>query len=130
MATLELSFGLEDRSWISGFPIPDVPVLKAGSRGLTYPEGLTIYTDHTELTLAQPLEIKDIVSDIIQDSSHAKMLQEEALKEMEARRRMRATIVPTGVDAVKRVLRTTGEPVTLFGERPVSCRLQVAEILD
>lgn len=50
------------------------------------------------------------------------MLQEEALKEMEARRRMRATIVPTIVEAVKRVLRTMGEPATLFGERAVSCR--------
>ncbi len=50
------------------------------------------------------------------------MLQEEALKEMEARRRMRATIVPTIVEAVKQVLRSMGEPVTLFGERPVSHR--------
>ena len=62
---------------------------------------------------------KDKLEVALQESSHAKMLQEEALKEMEARRRMRATIVPTGVDAVKRVLRSLGEPVTLFGERPV-----------
>ena len=68
------------------------------------------------------------MSGIAQDSSHAKMLQEEALREMEARRRMRATIVPTGVDAVKRVLRTMGQPVTLFGERPVSCRTSVAVV--
>jgi len=41
------------------------------------------------------------------------------VQEMEARRKMRTTIVPTAVEAVKRVLRSMGEPVTLFAERPV-----------
>lgn len=55
----------------------------------------------------------------LQESSQAKVLQEQAIREMELRRRMRATIVPTNVDAVKQVLRSMGEPITLFGERPV-----------
>ena len=33
---------------------------------------------------------------------------------------MKTTLVPTSVDAVKQVLRSIGEPVTLFGEQPVS----------
>ena len=56
----------------------------------------------------------------LQDSSNARQLHEDAVREMELRRRMRATAVPTGIDAVKRVLRSIDEPVTLFGERPVS----------
>ena len=33
---------------------------------------------------------------------------------------MKTTLVPTSIEAVKQVLRSIGEPVTLFGEQPVS----------
>ena len=47
------------------------------------------------------------------------MLQEEAIKQVELRRRMRATAVPV-IDAdVRATLRQLGEPVTLFGEQQV-----------
>ena len=52
------------------------------------------------------------------------MLQEEAIKQVDLRRRMRATVVPV-IDAdVRDTLRQLGEPVTLFGEQEV--RLQPA----
>ena len=54
-----------------------------------------------------------------QESLQATALQEEALRDFEQRRRMKTTLVPTSVEAVKQVLRSIGEPVTLFGEQPV-----------
>ena len=53
----------------------------------------------------------------MQGSRHAQILQEEALRQVDLRRRMRATVVPTGDADVRRVLRQLGEPVTLFGEQ-------------
>jgi hypothetical protein len=52
-----------------------------------------------------------------QGSRHAQILQEEALRQVDLRRRMRATVVPTGDGDVRRLLRQLGEPVTLFGEQ-------------
>ncbi len=54
-----------------------------------------------------------------QGSQHAKILQEEALRQAEQRRRIRATMAPTADADVRRVLRQIGHPVTLFGEREV-----------
>ena len=47
--------------------------------------------------------------------------QQELMKEIELRRKMKATVVPTNDQEVRRMLRQLGEPVTLFGEREVSC---------
>ena len=41
------------------------------------------------------------------------------MREIELRRKMRATVVPTNDGEVRRMLRQLGEPVTLFGEREV-----------
>ena len=55
----------------------------------------------------------------MQAAQHAQMLQEEAIKQVDLRRRMRATVVPV-IDAdVRDTLRQLGEPVTLFGEQEV-----------
>ena len=55
----------------------------------------------------------------MQAAQHAQMLQEEAIKQVELRRRMRATAVPV-IDAdVRATLRQLGKPVTLFGEQQV-----------
>lgn len=55
----------------------------------------------------------------MQASRHAQILQEEAVRQMELRRRMRAAVVPTQDAEVRRTLRLLKEPVTLFGEREV-----------
>jgi len=54
-----------------------------------------------------------------QASQQAKILQEEALRVAEVRRRIRATMVPTADADVRRLLRQVEQPVTLFGEREV-----------
>ncbi len=46
--------------------------------------------------------------------------QEELMKEIELRRKMKATVVPTNDQEVRRMLRQLREPITLFGEREVS----------
>lgn len=50
----------------------------------------------------------------------AKERQQQILKDFEMRRKIQAAIVPTDSERVKQVLRSLGEPVTLFGEREVS----------
>ena len=45
--------------------------------------------------------------------------QQELVREIELRRRMKATVVPTNDHEVRRMLRQLGEPITLFGEREV-----------
>lgn len=42
------------------------------------------------------------------------------MKEIELRRKMKATVVPTNDQEVRRMLRQLREPITLFGEREVS----------
>ena len=54
-----------------------------------------------------------------QGSRHQQMIQEEELRRVDLRRRMRATVVPTSDAEVRRLLRQLGEPVTLFGEQQV-----------
>ena len=44
---------------------------------------------------------------------------EAIMKDLELRRREKATVVPTADDEVRRVLRQMGEPMTLFGEKEV-----------
>ena len=64
----------------------------------------------------------------MQAAQHAQMLQEEAIKQVELRRRMRATAVPV-IDAdVRATLRQLGEPVTLFGEQQVHATLLMLSI--
>ena len=45
--------------------------------------------------------------------------QARLIAEVEERRRVRATVVPTAIPEVKALLRELGEPTTLFGEGPV-----------
>ena len=56
---------------------------------------------------------------VLQGSRHQQMIQEEELRRVDLRRRMRATVVPTSDGEVRRLLRQLGEPVTLFGEQQV-----------
>lgn len=49
--------------------------------------------------------------------------QEKLLREFEMRRRIRGTVVPTDDSKVRQMLRTLGEPVTLFGEKEVCVSL-------
>ncbi len=56
---------------------------------------------------------------MVQGSRQAQILQEEAVRQMEIRRRMRAEVVPTQDGDVRRMLRQLEHPVTLFGEREV-----------
>ena len=62
---------------------------------------------------------------VLQGSRHQQMIQEEELRRVDLRRRMRATVVPTSDAEVRRLLRQLGEPVTLFGEQQVSRQLPV-----
>ncbi|CAK0746230.1 hypothetical protein CVIRNUC_001676 [Coccomyxa viridis] len=62
-------------------------------------------------------------------AQHAQMLQEEAIKQVDLRRRMRATVVPV-IDAdVRDTLRQLGEPVTLFGEQEMERRARLRKLL-
>ena len=64
---------------------------------------------------------------MVQGSRHAQILQEEAVRQVETRRRMRQTVVPV-IDAdVRSTLRQLGEPITLFGEREVGDRIDHSE---
>lgn len=56
---------------------------------------------------------------VVQGSRQAQILQEEAVRQMEIRRRMRAEVVPTQDGDVRRMLRQLEHPITLFGEREV-----------
>lgn len=49
--------------------------------------------------------------------------QERLIAQVEERRRLRATVVPTDVGEVKALLRQLGQPITLFGEREVGGRM-------
>ena len=55
----------------------------------------------------------------LQHSRVAKERHEQKLQEFEMRRKIQATVVPTDVEQVRRMLRQLGEPVTMFGEREV-----------
>ena len=55
----------------------------------------------------------------VQGSREAAERQERLIAQVEERRKLRATVVPTDVAEVKLLLRRLGEPITLFGERPV-----------
>jgi U4/U6 small nuclear ribonucleoprotein PRP4 len=45
--------------------------------------------------------------------------QQELMREIELRRKMKATVVPTNDQEVRRMLRQLQEPITQFGEREV-----------
>lgn len=55
----------------------------------------------------------------LQASAEHARKQQELMREIELRRKMKATVVPTNDGEVRRMLRQLGEPVTLFGEREV-----------
>lgn len=63
---------------------------------------------------------------VLQGSRHQQMIQEEELRRVDLRRRMRATVVPTSDAEVRRLLRQLGEPVTFFGEQQASACPQSA----
>lgn len=54
-----------------------------------------------------------------QASNKAKAVQQELVEQAELRRRMRQMVVPTLDAEVRTMLRSIGEPITLFGEREV-----------
>ena len=56
---------------------------------------------------------------LLQASRREKEEQEKLLREFELRRRIRGTVVPTDDSKVRQMLRTLGEPITLFGEKEV-----------
>lgn len=58
----------------------------------------------------------------VQASVEALQKQEELLRIVEERRRIRETVVPTDDKEVRRMLRALEEPVTRFGEREVPPR--------
>ncbi|CAL8460668.1 g198 [Coccomyxa elongata] len=62
-------------------------------------------------------------------SRQAQILQEEAVRQMEIRRRMRAEVVPTQDGDVRRMLRQLEHPITLFGEREMERRARLRKIL-
>lgn len=45
--------------------------------------------------------------------------QQQLMREIELRRKMKATVVPTNDQEVRRMLRQLQEPMTQFGEREV-----------
>jgi len=55
---------------------------------------------------------------------HAKLLER-----VEAEKRARNLIVPTGINEIKHTLRAYGQPVTLFGENPAARRERLREFL-
>ncbi|EFN58103.1 hypothetical protein CHLNCDRAFT_20357 [Chlorella variabilis] len=55
--------------------------------------------------------------------------QEELMKEIELRRKMKATVVPTNDQEVRRMLRQLREPITLFGEREMERRDRLRKML-
>lgn len=58
-----------------------------------------------------------------QASSQAHAAQREVLEGIELQRRMRQMVVPTADAEVRAMLRSVGQPITLFGEREVSLLL-------
>ncbi|PRW05847.1 U4 U6 small nuclear ribonucleo PRP4 [Chlorella sorokiniana] len=55
--------------------------------------------------------------------------QQELMREIELRRKMKATVVPTNDGDVRRMLRQLGEPITLFGEREMERRDRLRKLL-
>ncbi|QDZ18106.1 U4/U6 small nuclear ribonucleoprotein PRP4-like protein [Chloropicon primus] len=55
--------------------------------------------------------------------------QEELIKEFELKRRSKSIVVPTNDGQVRQLLRSLGEPITLFGEREVDRRDRLRGIL-
>ena len=66
----------------------------------------------------------------LQASKQARAQQEELIRQVELRRRMRATVVPTNDGEVCKILRQAGEPITLFGEREVRTRWPAAHTMS
>lgn len=59
----------------------------------------------------------------MQASKQARAQQEELIRQVELRRKMRQTVVSTDDKEVRKMLRRLGEPVTIFGEREVRSNL-------
>lgn len=55
--------------------------------------------------------------------------QQELMKEIELRRKMKATVVPTNDGEVRRMLRQLQEPITMFGEREMERRDRLRKLL-
>ncbi|KAK9810076.1 hypothetical protein WJX72_004396 [[Myrmecia] bisecta] len=65
-----------------------------------------------------------------QAGQHAQQLQEELIRQVNERRRMRETVVPTSDADVRRMLRQMDEPITLFGEKEMERRDRLRRILS
>ncbi|KAL4445403.1 hypothetical protein ABPG77_011228 [Micractinium sp. CCAP 211/92] len=69
------------------------------------------------------------VLDLPEASAEHARKQQELMREIELRRKMKATVVPTADSEVRRMLRQLGEPITLFGEREMERRDRLRQLL-
>ncbi|KAI3428827.1 hypothetical protein D9Q98_007644 [Chlorella vulgaris] len=69
------------------------------------------------------------VLDLPEASAEHMRKQQELMKEIELRRKMKATVVPTNDSDVRRMLRQLKEPITLFGEREMERRDRLRKML-
>lgn len=65
----------------------------------------------------------------LQAGAEQRRKQQELMEQVELRRKMAATVVPTSDADVRRLLRQLGEPITLFGEREMERRDRLRKLL-
>ena len=73
------------------------------------------------------VNISGVQADTMELSSNAQAAQERhafVLAQLEAKRRARSVVLPTADGDVKRMLRSRGHPVCLFGEKPEDRRVR------
>ena len=73
------------------------------------------------------VNISGVQADTMELSSNAQAAQERhafVLAQLEAKRRARSVVLPTADSDVKRMLRSRGHPVCLFGEKPEDRRVR------
>jgi len=71
-------------------------------------------------------------SELLELSASTRQMQEQhavALRELEVKQRQRAMVVPAKDEEVKLALRSLGEPICLFGERPLDRRERLKRLL-
>eukprot|EP00195_Chlamydomonas_chlamydogama_P009404 CAMPEP_0202890186 /NCGR_PEP_ID=MMETSP1392-20130828/686_1 /ASSEMBLY_ACC=CAM_ASM_000868 /TAXON_ID=225041 /ORGANISM="Chlamydomonas chlamydogama, Strain SAG 11-48b" /LENGTH=463 /DNA_ID=CAMNT_0049573717 /DNA_START=97 /DNA_END=1488 /DNA_ORIENTATION=- len=67
--------------------------------------------------------------DLPESSVRERSQQEKIIKELELRRKMQVTVVPTDDVKVRQMLRQLEEPVTLFGEREMERRERLRKVM-
>lgn len=80
-------------------------------------------------TLKQARRLAPAARRRVQASAEHARKQQELMREIELRRKMKATVVPTNDGEVRRMLRQLGEPITLFGEREMERRDRLRKML-